>query len=112
MIQAPERRRILSAVIVLVGCLQAWHSEVHAASPLVWVLVAAGILVPAVAALVTEGVAAIFVAIPVSAALLLAAGWISATPLPMILVVAVAAGALLLLNLWVEKREEEEAGGS
>ena len=109
MLSAQGRRWILAATIVVVGCLQAWDSDVFTASPVVWILAAAGILVPAAAALVTETRAGIFVALPVSAVLLLAADWIAATPLEGILVITLAAGGLLGINEYLEGREAGEA---
>jgi hypothetical protein len=109
--QGPARRWILAATILVVGLLQAWDSDVLEAGLIEWILVGAGILVAAAAALVSEGRAAIFVAIPVSAILLLAAGWISTTPLHGVIVIAVAAGAILLLNEYIVHREAEEARG-
>lgn len=103
------RRLVLALVITLVGCLQAWDSDVLAASPIVWVLAALGILIPAAAAMVEDPRRAILVSIPISALLLISAKLISARPLPAILLISVAAGGLLYFNARIEAREAEEA---
>jgi hypothetical protein len=104
----PFRRLILALVIVVVGCLQAWDSGLLEASAVVWILVLPGILVPGAAALVEESRGAIFVAVPVSAILLLGAVLISPTPLPALLMITLAGGALLVGNAWIEAKEDQE----
>lgn len=111
MLSTSVRRWILAATVLLVGLLQSWDSDVFEAGPLQWILTGAGILVAASAALIAEGRHAVLVAVPLSAGLFLAARWLSETPLPGILVISVAAGALLLINDYIERREEREAGG-
>ena len=111
MISVPGRRGVLAAVILVVGCLQAWASGVIGASPVVWILAAAAILVPAAAALVTDSRAAIFVAIPVSLVLLFAAQMISAQPLRFLLVFSLAAAGLLGGNEYLERLEAKEGSG-
>lgn len=106
---APGRRWILAATIAVVGMLQAWDSKILEASALAWLLVAAGIVVPAAAALVSEGLAAILVSVPVCFLLLFSAGLVSEPPLHGLLVIPVAAGAILGINLYIERREREEA---
>lgn len=106
---APPRRWILAGVILIVACLQAWDSDVLAASPAVWILAGAGILAAASAPLFTQNrVAAWLAAVPVPAVLLVAARVVSPTPLPALLVIVVAAGILLGGNEMIERREAEE----
>lgn len=107
--EVPGRRWILAGTICLVGCLQAWDSDVLQSSPVSWILVASGILVLAAAALVTGTRAGILVAVPVSALLLLGADWLSEIPLEGVLVITLAGGALLGGNEYLEAREAREA---
>lgn len=89
------------AVVLLVlffGGIQAWDSDVHGAGAAVLLLVAAGIAVPAVAALSWARPGPILGAGLLSFALLLAAKLLSPIALPALLVLPGATTALLLLT--------------
>lgn len=103
------RRAILAAVILVVGCLQAWDSNVLEASPLMWVLSGVAILVGTGGALVTGSTWAPWISSGICAALILAAWIFSATPLPGLPAIAVAAPVLLLGNEYLEIKEAREA---
>ncbi len=106
---APARRWILAGVIVLVGLSQAWDSDVFTAPPPAWILTAVAILVAASAPLLNASRAAGWIAaVVIPAILLTAARMLSPHPLPALLVIVVAAGALLWGNEVLERREAEE----
>ncbi|HXI02332.1 MAG TPA: hypothetical protein VNI57_04070 [Candidatus Saccharimonadales bacterium] len=105
----PGRRAILSAVILAVGCLQAWDSNLLGASPLMWVLAGVAILVGAGGALVTGSIWTPWISSGICAALILAAWIFSATPLPGLPAFAVAAPVLLLGNEYLEVKEARAA---
>ncbi len=87
-------------LVLLLGGVQAWDSNVQGAGPLVLLLVAVGIAVPAVAALSWSRPGPILLSGLVSFALLLAAKLLSPIALPALLVVPGATTALLLLPWW------------
>ncbi len=109
MLTAAPRRRILAGAILAVGSLQTWDSDVLSASPPVWILAGVALLVAASAPLLTANRAAGWIAAVVLPGLLLvAARMISPIPLPAILIIPVAAGALLGGNEMLERQEAEE----
>lgn len=106
------RRVVLGATILTVGLLQAFDSGAFSASPPIWILVGLGILIPAASALLQDPRRAIFLAIPVSALLLVSAKLLAEEPLPAILLISVVAGALILGNAYLEARDERPGEGA
>jgi hypothetical protein len=103
-------RGVVVLLVLLLGGLQAWDSNVHGAGPLVLLLVAVGIAVPAMAALSWSRPGPIVAAGLVSFVLLLAAKLASPIPLPALLVVPAAVTALLLLPYWTQRAASPRAG--
>jgi hypothetical protein len=103
-------RVVVVLLVLFLGGLQAWDSNVHGAGPFVLLLVAVGIALPAVAALSWARPGPILGAGLVSFVLLLAAKIASPIPLPALLVVPAAVTALLLLPCWTGRAAASRAG--
>lgn len=94
-------------LVLLLGGMQAWDSNVQGAGSLVLLLIAAGVAVPAVAALSWARPGPIVLSGLASFVLLLAAKLLSPIALPALLVVPGATTALLLLPWWTRRSASE-----
>lgn len=91
-------KTIVAILILGLGAIQAWDSNVLNAPSWIIAIVALAIAVPAVALLLTDEPGMLLAAIIAMSLLLLAAKLLSPVPLPALLLVVVLAGVLIIIT--------------
>jgi hypothetical protein len=102
--EVSQLRWIIAALIILLGSLQAWDSNILDAGGTVAVLTSLAILLPALVALRPMTAKLLLATVTISAFLLLAAKRLSPRPLPSLLVIALIGGFMLYGRWHLERR--------
>jgi hypothetical protein len=104
-------RWVIAALIVVLGCLQAWESGILLMPAAIVVLVLLAILVPAMTALAPLSSRLLLASVSTSALLLLAAKRLSPAPPPSLLMIGLIGGFMLYGRWLLERRFIRRDGG-